>query len=114
MYVHVCVSECVCVCVCVCVRACVCVCTIFCMYLLVCLCVYMHACLLLYVRMCICNSCNMGTRALPDMYALSPRACGPQAYISGKSRAPMLQVLWITSGTLKIAQTYSWLLCLFI
>ena len=26
----------------------------------------------------------------------------------------MLQVLCITSGTLKIAQTYSWLLCLFI
>ena len=24
-------------------------------------------------------SCNMGTRELPDMYALSPRACGPRA-----------------------------------
>ena len=24
-------------------------------------------------------SCNMGTRDLPDMYALSPRACGPRA-----------------------------------
>ena len=24
-------------------------------------------------------SCNMGTRDLHDMYALSPRACGPQA-----------------------------------
>jgi len=24
-------------------------------------------------------SCNMCTRDLPDMYALSPRACGPQA-----------------------------------
>ena len=24
-------------------------------------------------------SCNMGKRDLPDMYALSPRACGPWA-----------------------------------
>ena len=24
-------------------------------------------------------SCNMGIRDLPDMYALSPRACGPRA-----------------------------------
>ena len=24
-------------------------------------------------------SCNIGTRDLPDMYALSPRACGPWA-----------------------------------
>ena len=46
--------------------------------------------------------------------ARGPMALGLQAYISGKSRAPMLQVLCITSGTLKIAQTYSWLLCLFI
>ena len=46
--------------------------------------------------------------------ALGPAALGLQAYISGKSRATMLQVLGITSGTPKIAQTYSWLLCLFI
>ena len=42
-------------------------------------------------------SCNMGTRDLPDMYALSPRACGPRAsghtYISGKSLVPMLQLI---------------------
>ena len=25
------------------------------------------------------NSCNMGTRGLPDIYTLSPRACGPRA-----------------------------------
>jgi len=25
------------------------------------------------------NSCNMGTRDLPDMYAQSPRAAGPRA-----------------------------------
>ena len=24
-------------------------------------------------------TCNMGSRDLPDMYSLSPRACGPQA-----------------------------------
>ena len=23
--------------------------------------------------------CNMGTRGLPDMYILGPRACGPRA-----------------------------------
>ena len=25
------------------------------------------------------NTCNMGARDLPDMYALSPQACGPRA-----------------------------------
>ena len=30
-------------------------------------------------------SYNMGTSALPDMYARSPRAAGPRAYISGKA-----------------------------
>ena len=25
------------------------------------------------------NSCNMGTRGFPDIYTLSPRACGPRA-----------------------------------
>ena len=39
----------------------------------------------------------MGVRDLPDMYARGPRAC-----ILGKSQAPMLQVVCITSGTLKI------------
>ena len=43
----------------------------------------------------------MGARDLPDMYAR-----GLRAYISGESRAPMLQVLCITSGTLKICLTY--------
>ena len=33
-------------------------------------------------------SCNMGARDSPDMYAL-----GLRAYISGKSHAPMLQLL---------------------
>ena len=34
-------------------------------------------------------SCNIGTRNLPDKYALSPRALW--AYISGKSLVPMLR-----------------------
>ena len=25
------------------------------------------------------NACNMGARDMPDMYALTPRACGPRA-----------------------------------
>ena len=33
----------------------------------------------MYVCMYVCNSCNMGTRDLPDMYARSPRAAGPRA-----------------------------------
>ena len=33
----------------------------------------------------------MGTGDLPDMYAQGPRATGLRAYISGKSRVPMLQ-----------------------
>ena len=36
------------------------------------------------------NSCNIGTRALPDMYAL---ALGHRAYISGNALVPMLQLL---------------------
>ena len=44
----------------------------------------------------------MGARDLPDMYARGPQAQGLRAYISGESRAPMLQVICITSGTLKI------------
>ena len=27
----------------------------------------------------LCNSCNMGMSALPDMYSQSPRAAGPRA-----------------------------------
>ena len=42
----------------------------------------------------LCNSCNMGMGDLPDMHALALGlvALGLQAYISGKSRMPMLQV----------------------
>ena len=41
------------------------------------------------------NSCNMGTRGLPDIY--TPSALGPVAlmlwvYISGKPLVPMLQL----------------------
>ena len=39
----------------------------------------------------------MAIRDLPNMYALSPRACdpGPRAYILGESLIPMLQPLHI-------------------
>ena len=40
------------------------------------------------------NSCNIGTRALPDMYAL---ALGHRAYISGNALVPMLQLLNVLS-----------------
>ena len=39
--------------------------------------------------------CNMGTRGLPHMYTLSPRACGPRApgaHTSGRPPVPMLQI----------------------
>ena len=38
-------------------------------------------------------TCNMGVRDSLDVYALSPRACGPRAYISDKCLAPILQPL---------------------
>ena len=41
----------------------------------------------------ICNSCNMGMRAFPDMYARLPKGPGLRAYISGKARMPMLQLI---------------------
>ena len=44
----------------------------------------------------------MGARDLSDMYARGPQARGLRAYTSGESRTPMLQVICITSGTLKI------------
>ena len=58
----------------------------------------------------------MGWRDLPDMYAQSLRAAGLRAYISDKSRLPMLQVICITSGTLKIkikTHNHIDLLCLY-
>ena len=47
----------------------------------------------------ISNSCNMGAGIC---LICMPEARGLRAYISGESRAPMLQVMCITSGTLKI------------
>ena len=41
--------------------------------------------------------CNTGTSALPDMYARA-RGCCALAYISGKSRVPVLQLICYTSG----------------
>ena len=44
----------------------------------VCMYVCMHVCM--YVCMyVVCNSCNIGTSDLPDMYAQSLRAAGPRA-----------------------------------
>ena len=59
-----------------------------------------------WIRNATCNSCNMGTSALPDMYAQSLRAIGPRlrAYILGKTQVPMLQLICYTSSTLKSAQ----------
>ena len=42
--------------------------------------------------MALCDSCNMDTSDLPDMYAQS-QAQGLRAYIPGKSRVPMLQLI---------------------
>ena len=49
--------------------------------------------------MCICNSCNTGKSALPDVYARRPRA---SADISGSARVPELQLICYTPSTLKI------------
>ena len=43
----------------------------------------------------------MGSRDLPDMYALGPAALGLQACISGKSLLPMLQLILEPSNPLK-------------
>ena len=42
----------------------------------------------------------MGMSDLPDMHAQCSKA-----YLLGKSEVPMLQVIYITSGTPKITQT---------
>ena len=58
-----------------------------CMY--VCMDVHMYVCIFVFMYACmyVCSSFNMGTSDL-DTYAQ-----GPQAYISGKSRMPMLQLI---------------------
>ena len=50
-------------------------------------------------------SCNIGTRNLPDMYALGPVALGLWAYISGKSLVPMLQLLHMTYVIIMISDS---------
>ena len=42
------------------------------------------------------NTCNMGARDLPDMYALSAWACGPQASGIHIRQIPHAQVTTIT------------------
>ena len=46
-------------------------------------------------------SCNIGTRDLPDMYALSPWACGPRALGIHIRQITRAYVPTITCGTLK-------------
>jgi len=43
-----------------------------------------------------CNSYSIGKSDLPDIYARGRGPLGPSAYKSGKSRAPMLQLLYST------------------
>ena len=51
------------------------------------------------LKILLCISYNTGKSALPDIYARCPRA---SAYISGKAREPVLELIYSTSGTLKI------------
>ena len=56
------------------------------------------------------NSCNMSTCGLPDIYTLSPRACGPRAlgvYIRQTTRAPVTTIQYITK--LFVSHMISWL-----
>jgi len=46
-------------------------------------------------------SCNMCTRDLPDMYALSPWACGPRALGIHIRQIPHAHVTTITCITLR-------------
>ena len=50
------------------------------------------------------NSCNTGTSALSDMYALTLGHCALRrcAYISGNAQEPVLQLIYYTFHTLKI------------
>ena len=50
------------------------------------------------------SSCNIGPRALPDMYAL---ALGHRACISGNALVPMLQLLNVLVKTLIMTVTYN-------
>ena len=52
--------------------------------------VYCYYVMFLSYKQVVHNSCNMGTHGLPDIYALSPQACGPRAlgvYIRQITRA---------------------------
>ena len=48
----------------------------------------------------LCNSYTMAARDFADIYTQSPRAAGPRVYMSAKSQAAMVQVIYITWGTL--------------
>jgi len=59
---------------------------------------FYYTCLCTVLLIIISNSCSMGTRDLPDIYALALGPNGPRAraYISGKSLLPMLQLIYST------------------
>ena len=46
------------------------------------------------------NTCNMGARDLPDMYALSPQACGPRASGIHIRQIPHAHITTITNNIL--------------
>ena len=47
------------------------------------------------------NSCNMGTRGLPDMYTLCPRACSPRASGVHIRQTTLARVTTIKCNTLR-------------
>ena len=54
------------------------------------------------------NTCNMGARDMPDMYAFSPRACGPRAsgiHIRQIPRAHVTTITYTVPPTLLEADT---------
>ena len=52
------------------------------------------------------NTCNMGAHDLPDMYALSPRACGPRASGIHIRQIPCAHVTTITCINVQIQYIY--------
>ena len=46
------------------------------------------------------NSYTIAARDFADIYTQSPRAAGPRVYMSAKSQAAMVQVIYITWGAL--------------
>ena len=51
----------------------------------------------------LCNSCNLGTSGLPDMYTRSPRVAGLRVDISGRPRVLELQLLGMGNTSTNIS-----------